>query len=100
MPVWLDTRGMATYAIGVCDRCKRKFPLLQLRPDGNSPGLRVCEADWDQLDPYRLPARQPENITLPFYRPDVNIATDPAGVVTESDNQFIINEGQDEYYTP
>ena len=31
----------------------------------------VCEADWDSLDPYRLPARETEDITPPFVRPDV-----------------------------
>jgi len=100
MPIYLDTRGRSTLAIGVCDRCNRKMSILDLYPDLNSPGLRVCLEDRDELDPYRLPARQPEVITLPFYRPDVNIATQPAGVVTESDDQFIINEQQDEYYKP
>jgi hypothetical protein len=42
--------------------------------DGNLPGLRVCRDDWDELDPYRLPARQPDNLVLPFVRPDVDIA--------------------------
>lgn len=68
---YLNTRGQPTLAIGVCDRCARKFPLAMLGPDPNAPGLRVCEADRDLIDPYRLPAREPETITLPFYRPDV-----------------------------
>ena len=42
-----------------------------LHPDPNSPGLRVCKADLDELDPYRLPARETEDITPPFVRPDV-----------------------------
>lgn len=42
--------------------------------DGNLPGLRVCRDDWDMLDPYRLPPRQPDNLVLPFVRPDVDIA--------------------------
>jgi hypothetical protein len=33
--------------------------------------------DLDELDPYRLPARETEDITLPFYRPDVDL-TDPS----------------------
>lgn len=74
--------------------------LDELYPDLNSPGLRVCLEDRDDLDPYRLPARQPERITLPFVRPDVSIATDPAGLVTEDDNYFIINENQNGYFVP
>jgi hypothetical protein len=70
MPVWLNTRGKSSLAIGICDRCSRKFPLDELQPDPSYPGLRVCRVDRDQLDPYRLPMPQAENITLRFPRPD------------------------------
>jgi hypothetical protein len=100
MPIFLDTRGRGTLGIGICDRCRRKMSIEELYPDPNSPGLRVCLMDRDEFDPYRLPARQPDVITLQTFRPDVNIATDPAGVVTESDNQFIINEDKNEYFVP
>jgi hypothetical protein len=73
--------------------------LTLLMSDPNSPGLRVCKEDLDQLDPYRLPARQPDTITLPFVRPDTPIGTDPAGLVTEDDNEFLIGSN-DEYMTP
>lgn len=75
MAKFLNTEGQPTLGIGICDRCSKKFPLAELYPDENSPGLRVCLADRDTLDPWRLPARLPDNITLPFYRPDVSIAT-------------------------
>lgn len=61
-------------AIAICDRCNFKFPYLELRADGNSPGLRVCADCWDSIDPYRLPPRQPEPIALRFPRPDISIA--------------------------
>lgn len=70
MPRFLDPRGRATYGIGLCARCSCKFFLDELHSDPNSPGLMVCKKDLDVLDPYRLPARQTEDITLPFYRPD------------------------------
>jgi len=70
MAVFLDTTGNATLAIGICGRCSRKFPLDELMPDPNYPGLRVCAADLDDYDPYRLPARQTENISVRFPRPD------------------------------
>lgn len=97
MGLFLDTRGLAYAGIAVCDRCNRKFPLGELMPDRNYPGLRVCKDDLDELDPYRLPARQTERITLPFVRPDVNIATQPAGLITEDGNYFVINEGNSAY---
>lgn len=71
MSIWYDSTGKTTYGIGLCDRCSRKMSLDDLFADPNSPGLKVCREDLDDLDPYRLPARQTENITLRFTRPDV-----------------------------
>jgi len=91
MSIYLDTRGLSTLGIGLCDRCSRKMSLTQLMSDPNSPGLRVCREDLDQLDPYRLPPRQPDNIVLPFVRPDTPLYSDPDGIVTEDDNNFLIS---------
>jgi hypothetical protein len=79
MPVFIDPRGKSTFGIGLCARCSLKFPLEELSPDPNSPGLMVCAKDRDELDPYRLPARQTEQINLPFVRPDVPL--DGAGQI-------------------
>ena len=79
MPVYLDTRGNSVLSVAICDRCSRKFAYTDLMPDPNFPGMRVCAADRDNFDPWRLPARQTENITLRFPRPDVSIATGPIG---------------------
>jgi len=99
MSIWLDTRGNSTLGIGVCDRCRRKMSLDVLYSDPNSPGLRVCREDLDNLDPYRLPPRQPDQNALPFVRPDAPIGTDPAGLITEDGNNFLIGNN-DEYLTP
>ena len=99
MSIYLDTRGLSNLGIGICDRCSRKMSLTELMSDPNSPGLRVCKEDLDQLDPYRLPPRQPDTITLPFVRPDTPIGTDPAGLITENENDFLIGSN-DEYMTP
>jgi hypothetical protein len=100
MPVYLSTRGRTTLGIGICARCSRKFSLDDLYSDPNSPGLMVCTVDLDQYDPYRLPARQPDNIVLPFARPDTPIGTDPAGVITQDDNYFLITEDGEDYLEP
>lgn len=73
MPIFLDTRGRSTLGIGLCARCSRKMSLDDLTSDPNFPGLMVCKDDIDQFDPYRLPARQPETITLRFVRPDEDL---------------------------
>lgn len=71
MALYLDTSGQASRAIATCDRCKTKQPYSKLIADRNAPGLRVCPECSDNLDPWRLPARMSENITLRFPRPDV-----------------------------
>ena len=100
MPVYLSTRGKTTLGIGICGRCSRKFSLDDLYSDPNAPGLMVCKEDIDEYDPYRLPARQPDNIVLPFTRPDTPIGTDPAGVITQDDNYFLITEDGEDYLEP
>ena len=100
MPLYLDTRGRSTLGIGICARCSRKMSLDDLHSDPNFPGLMVCVKDLDQFDPYRLPARQSEDITLRFVRPDTSIATDPAGVIAEDGNYFLVTEDFEEFLLP
>ena len=83
MPVYLDTRGNSVLSVAVCDRCNRKFAYVDLMPDPNFPGMRVCKEDLDNFDPWRLPARQTENIALRFPRPDVSIAIAPNLIDTQ-----------------
>ena len=79
MPVYIDTRGNSVLSVALCDRCSRKFAYVDLMPDPNFPGMRVCKEDLDNFDPWRLPARQTENIALRFPRPDISVATGPIG---------------------
>lgn len=88
MPIFLDTTSYSNLGIGICDRCSRKFPISELFSDPNTPGLKVCKADIDQYDPYRLPARKTEDITLPFYRPDVPLTDLQLGAVHPSFGLF------------
>lgn len=100
MPRFLDTRGLTSVAIGICDRCKMKRAYVELGPDPNFPGLRVCERGCkDQYDPYRLPARKTERINLRFPRPDLSVAIDPADIITTGYGGFILST-QDNQNTP
>lgn len=93
MPVFLDTRGNSSLAIGICGRCSRKMPIGKLKPDRNSPGLYVCDADNDQYDPWRLPARQPDKIALRFARPDVPLTNfDPVFYLSTEDGLHLVTE--------
>jgi hypothetical protein len=92
MPIFLDTLGMSTLAIAVCDRCKMKRAQAVMRPDPNFPGLQVCDQGCaDQKDPYRLPARKTERINLRFPRPDVSVALDPNNLVTDNQGDWVIS---------
>jgi hypothetical protein len=74
MPAYLDTRGQTSLAIAICDRCRMKRPYSFLVPDRNTPGLRVCPDRCDDAyDPWRLPARQTEDITLQYPRPEADL---------------------------
>lgn len=88
MPVFLDTTGNSNLGIGICDRCSFKFPIGELHSDPNTPGLKVCVDCIDEYDPYRLPARKTEDITLPFYRPDVPVDDLQPGAVSPAFGLF------------
>ena len=92
MTIFIDPTGQPTYGIGLCARCSRKFPLAELESDPNYPNLMVCRDDLDQLDPYRLAPRSPDNIVLPFTRPDLQIGTRPAGLIQEAGESFLTTE--------
>jgi len=96
MPKFLDTRGNSSLSIFICDRCKMKRPYDELQPDGNLPGIKVCQQGCsDQFDPYRLAPRQPEKISIRFPRPDAPIGTNPDAIITENpDSTFALSPEQ------
>lgn len=75
MPRYLDTRGKSTIAIAICARCSVKYPWTALKPDPNSNGLMCCpDGCRDELDPWRLPPRPADRISLEWSRPDVSLS--------------------------
>jgi len=92
MAIFLDPTGKTTYGLGICARCQKKFFLEDLYSDPNSPGLKVCLDDMDQYDPYRLPPRQPDKITLPFYRPDEPLSS--GGPIPNTTSLFGVRASQ------
>ena len=94
MALFLDTRGRGVLTIGICARCSRKMSMEELMPDPNYPGLLVCKNDLDIYDPWRLPARKTETITLKQTRPDVSVALNPDGTPVVPDNFEGIENGR------
>jgi hypothetical protein len=92
MPRFLDTLGNSDIAIAVCDRCKMKRAHSVMRSDPNFPGLRVCdEGCADDFDPYRLPARKTERITIRFPRPDLPLNVPNNQLITGEYGSYIIS---------
>lgn len=70
MSIYLPCRVVGgSLAIAICGRCGMKKYRGDLKKDPNN-GLRVCGNCVDQLDPYRLPARHVENVTVRGPMPD------------------------------
>lgn len=85
MAIYLDTTGNPTLGVALCARCSVKMPIGELQPDPNYPALMVCKRDLDKYDPYRIAPRPPDQILLPFNRPDLPLIVPP----TDSDNPFL-----------
>lgn len=100
MSEYLSTLGNNRLAIAICGRCSMKFAIDDLQPDPNYPGLMVCgtigsmtgSGSWiggsgciDMYDPYRLPPRETEDITLEYPRPDTKLPIPPYTSVAPGD---------------
>jgi len=82
MGLFLPVRNSGTVAIAVCQRCNKKMPYSELYKDPNN-GMMVCKDDLDIYDPWRLPARVPENISLEYPRTDVMMSDLDNTIATE-----------------
>lgn len=100
MAKYLDTSDRSMFAIGICDRCRLKFSLLDLKQDHDNENLRVCRGCRDHVDHNKFPRRiRDENTPLPFTRPDLDpdgpdgtYQNIPVGIITEDDSGFVKDE--------
>lgn len=74
MSLYLPVRTKGTVAIAICNRCQMKVYYDDLRKDPNNNNW-YCKDCVDLYDPWRLPARRAENISLDHPRPDEDIST-------------------------
>jgi len=73
MGLFLPVKAKGSVAIAVCQRCNEKMYYADLKKDPNN-GMMVCEDCVDIYDPWRLPARQADQISLDHPRPDVKLS--------------------------
>lgn len=69
MSIYLPVRTKGSAAIAVCPRCKFKVYYDSLVKDPNTQ-VWMCPDCVDIYDPWRLPARKTEDISLQHPRPD------------------------------
>jgi hypothetical protein len=69
MSLYLPVKTSGSAAIAICTRCQMKKYYDDLRQDPNTKNW-YCKDCVDIYDPWRLPARNPENISLQHPRPD------------------------------
>lgn len=72
MSLYLPVRTKGSAAIAICPRCSKKMYLSDMVLDPNNLNW-YCKEDADTLDPWRLPARLAEDISLDHPRPDVKV---------------------------
>lgn len=72
MSLFKPPRGSGRAALAVCSRCKRKVYYDDLKQDPNNQNW-YCPACVDLYDPWRLPARVTENISLDHPRPETEL---------------------------
>lgn len=70
MSLFLPVARHGSVAIAVCPRCQKKMNYADLKMDPNNSQL-YCGDCVDILDPWRVAARSPEDISLQHPRPDV-----------------------------
>ena len=72
MSLYLPLRMRGSVAIALCARCGFKCQHDDLVQDPNTK-MWVCSKCQDIYDPWKLPARRPEDITLHHPRKDEDL---------------------------
>lgn len=82
-------------AVAICPRCHFKVQYDSLRQDPNTK-VWVCEQCVDIYDPWRLPARAPENITLEHPRSEQALqdGVEAPVLVTTEDEEVLDTESK------
>lgn len=85
MSMYERTEGKSILSPAICDRCRLRGAAADMVPDPDRQGLFVHKHCADQLDPWKLPPRSSEDISIPHPRPDAPVNSGQAGLLT---NQY------------
>jgi hypothetical protein len=70
--LYLPVNAHGSVAIAICPRCQKKVQYAALKQDPNNQNW-YCAECVDLYDPWKLPARRPEDISLQHPRPDTEL---------------------------
>lgn len=76
MSAFLNTMGKSILSPAICDRCHIRGAAADMITDPDKPGLFVHKHCADQYDPWKLPPRQADKISIDHPRPDVSMSTE------------------------
>lgn len=77
MSLYLEVKEVGgSMAVAVCYRCQKKIYAGELKKDPNNQNF-YCPECIDIYDPWRLPARRAEDISVQHPRPDDAIEGGP-----------------------
>lgn len=92
MGLYLPVRTKGSAAIAVCPRCSTKVYYDDLKKDPNN-NQYYCADCVDIYDPWRLPARHAEDISLLHPRRDVSVDDDAILLITEREYYLVTELG-------
>ncbi len=78
--------GKSNIANAICDLCRLRGANADMIEDHDRPGLFVHPECADTKDPWKLPPRQTENISLKRVRKDPSTAFYPTDVIVPDDD--------------
>lgn len=78
--------GKSNISPAICDRCHFRGANADMIQDPDRMGLFVHKDCADQLDPWKLPPRQTERITLDRVRKDTSTAYTPPAIIIPDDD--------------
>lgn len=83
MTKYLNTIGEEVLSIAACPRCKLKIKYVDLVQDPNNLQW-YCRDCVDEFDPYRLPVREGDKLSLQYPRPDEDLVNPDGTFIPEA----------------
>lgn len=85
MSIFGVNRGKTNIANGICDRCRLRMANADMVEDKDKPGIWGHPECMDGIDPWKLPPRQPEDVTVQHPRRDTFVGSPTPPLIPSDD---------------